>query len=67
MKLATPCDCCQEPIEGKSFLDASCEQPVCEECARNLHGAVPLLNKHGMVNLFRGPCPDNGPEGLKKQ
>lgn len=66
MNVTSPCGLCHEPIEGKSFRDQSCEQPVCEECARNLQGAVTLLNQHGMVNYYLGPCPDNGPEGLKK-
>jgi hypothetical protein len=66
MNIATQCDCCKEPIEGKAYQDAACDHPVCEECARNLHGAIPLLNKHGMTNLYLGACPDNGPEGLKK-
>lgn len=67
MNVATQCDCCKEPIEGKSFWDGACQQhAVCEECAVDLENARQLLNKHGMVNLYLGPCPDNGPEGIKK-
>lgn len=66
MNVATPCGCCHEPIEGQAFHDAACERPVCEECARNLDGAKALLNKHGLVNIYHGPCPDNGPEGIQK-
>jgi hypothetical protein len=65
VNVATICDCCKEPFDGKPYHDSVCEHPVCEECASNLHGAAPLLNKHGMVNIYTGPCPDNGPEGLK--
>ena len=66
MNIATQCDCCKEPIEGKSFWNKACEHAVCEECERNLEGAIPLLNKNGMVNLYLGACPENGPEGIKK-
>lgn len=66
MNLATQCDCCKEPIEGKAYKDAACDHPVCEECGTNLYFASKLLNKNGMVNLYRGPCPDNGPEGIEK-
>lgn len=66
MNVATPCDCCKEPIEGKDFRDPSCERPVCLECARNLEVGRINLNHKGMVGLYLGPCPDNGPQGLKK-
>lgn len=64
MNLATPCDCCKEPIEGKQFADCACSGPVCKDCAIGLSIAKHLLNKHGMENLYTSPCPDNGPDGL---
>lgn len=66
VNVATQCACCKEPIEGREYKDASCDGAVCEDCAFNLDLAMLNLNKHGMRHLYTGPCPDNGPEGLKK-
>lgn len=64
MNFATQCDLCKEPIEGKAFADSACEHPVCGPCRTDLDIARLALNKAGMEDLFLGPCPDNGPEGL---
>lgn len=66
MNVATPCGLCGDPLEGTSFHDAACEQPVCTECSKNLYVARVNLEQQGMQHIFTGPCPDNGPEGLKK-
>ena len=66
MNTVAQCDCCKEPIEGQAYRVTCCEHPVCEECARSLQVGTRLLNAHGMVYCYLGPCGDNGPEGKKK-
>lgn len=63
MSVATECDCCKEAIPGQAYADAVCENPVCEDCAYALSAAKQLLNRHGMVKIYRGPCGDNQKEG----